>query len=949
MVSDRRAGGIGENTQSRTQPAVANSSGGEVTPLIGRTAQIEEVDRALARVTDGRFAVVEISGEPGIGKTRMLDELGHRARARGLPVYLGRATEFEQEVPFGMYAEALDPLVDAGTFWSGRQHGSATDRFQVYSAVRRLLADSAPAGAVLLLDDVHWADRSSLELTEYLIRKSPRRPLLIAIAFRTNRTPVRVLDAIIHHGPAAIRIHLPQLRQADLERLLPDVPAQRRDMILRASHGNPLFVQAASRLPDSPLAAMLSDDDGDDSAGHILAGLAGGLLTADQDVQAVAHAAAVAGDQASVHLVAHVAQLPTESAVAALDHLYALGLLDVDGTKCRFRHPLMRAAARGLYGPARRAAAHARAAGYLRAHHGPLQILAHHTERSARPGDDTAARTLVEAGQSFAYSAPALASRWLATALRIMPSDGPLGELRPSIQLSYARTLGICGELDQCREVLAGLRHAGEPVRTEAEAFGAVVARLRGDIDEAAAMLNAQLRRGRLGPATEGKLRVQLATINALREDGVATMAQAGRALGLLGQDHTAFAAAAQALRAFGALYDGEIQPAQGYIGSALTLIDAVNDAELRPHVELFGPLVWVEAHLGQLPAAARHLARAKDVVAQIGQSSALPYLLVVEAALRTRTGRLELALRRAREAAVAAERLGSAEMLAMADAVLLRPLLWSAGPAAAIAVGKRLTDSGRPRSPMWRRVARLNLALAAVVAGDPRTCLDLLGESGSVWPVGPPTAVPRHLLRAVALARLGQLPQAQTCATQAHESAVAAGLPYELGLAGYGLAYVAAKAGRRDEAATLGCRAAAQLCAAGAPLDAALAHHLAGRVHVRAGRLPDGRAELHRALAGFQECDAHWLRSLSAADKDSGQGGADLLTAREREIAGLVATGLSNQEIAERLVLSRRTIESHLSRIFAKLDVRSRTAMVNALDQGAWNSVEHRVRARVR
>ncbi len=921
--------------------------------LVGRTEQLEQLDRALTMVAGGQSAVVEISGEPGIGKTRMLDELGHRTKAQGLRVYFGRATEFEQGVPFGMYAEALDPVVPTGDFWSGRHNGSTTDRFQVYSAVRRLLADSAPAGAALLLDDLHWADHSSLELTEYLIRKPPRRPLLIAIAFRTNRTPARVLDAIVHHGPSAIRIQLPQLCTADLEWLLPGVPAHRRDMILRASRGNPLFVEAASRLADSPLAAMLTDDEVDDDSGrHILAGLASELLTADQDVRAVAHAAAVAGEQATVHLVAHVAELPAESAISALDHLYALGLLDMDGTKCRFRHPLMRAAARGLHGPARRATAHARIADYLRAHHGPLQMLAHHTERSARPGDDIAARTLLEAGQSFAYSAPSLASRWLATALRIMPSDGPLGELRPFVQISYARTLGLSGQLDQCREVLAGLRHAAEPIRSEAEAFGAIVARLRGDIDEAAAMLNARLRRGRLGPAAEGKLRVQLATIDALREDGVATMAQADRAFGLLGPNHTAFAAAAQALGAFGALYDGRVETAQAYIAGALTLIDAVSDAELRPHVELFGPLVWVEAHLGQLPAAARHLARAKDVVAQMGQSSALPYLLVVEAALQTRTGRLELALRRAREAAAVAERLGSAEMQAMADAVLLRPLLWSAGPAAALAVGKRLTDSGQPRAPMWRRVAQLNLALAAVAAGDLQTCLDLLSGPSSVWPAGPQTAVPQHLLRAVALARLGDLPQAQTSATLAYESAAEAGLPYELGLAGCGLAYMAAKAGRLDEATALAGGAAALLSAAGAPLEAALAHRLSGRVHTRAGRLLDGRAELHRALVGFQECDAHWLRSVSAGHEDSehpGWGGVDLLTAREWEIAHLVATGLSNREIAERLVLSRRTIESHLSRIFTKLDVRSRTAMVNALDPGAGNLMEHRARARGR
>jgi DNA-binding CsgD family transcriptional regulator len=250
--------------------------------------------------------------------------------------------------------------------------------------------------------------------------------------------------------------------------------------------------------------------------------------------------------------------------------------------------------------------------------------------------------------------------------------------------------------------------------------------------------------------------------------------------------------------------------------------------------------------------------------------------------------------------------------------------LLWSAGPAAAIAVARRLTDAGRPRSAMWRRVAHLNLALASVAAGDPHTCLSLLAGS----PPGPPTSLPRHLLRAMALAQLGDIPAAQASAAQVHEVAAQARLPYETGLAWYGLAYVAAKARRLPfvDVVALAERAAAQLAAADAPLESALAHHLAGSVLARAGRVRESGTAFGRAQAGYRQCGAGWLRSVAVHNPP------DVLTAREREIADLVAAGLSNQEIAERLFLSRRTVESHLSRIFTKLDVRSRTAMINRL-----------------
>jgi DNA-binding CsgD family transcriptional regulator len=117
-----------------------------------------------------------------------------------------------------------------------------------------------------------------------------------------------------------------------------------------------------------------------------------------------------------VDLAAHVAQLPASVVVAAVDQMYMLGVLDVDGNRLRFRHPLMRAAVRALAGPAWRATAHARAAAYLREHRAPVRLPAHHTERSARPGDEA---------QAFAYSAPAPATGWFDKALGMPPVTGP--------------------------------------------------------------------------------------------------------------------------------------------------------------------------------------------------------------------------------------------------------------------------------------------------------------------------------------------------------------------------------------------------------------------------------------------------------------------------------------------------------------------------------------------
>ncbi|HKS99341.1 MAG TPA: ATP-binding protein, partial [Rugosimonospora sp.] len=806
------------------------------TPLLARDREVELLDRVVARAAAGGFTVVAVCGEPGIGKTRILQELGVRATAAGLPVYAGHATEFEQEVPFAMYAEALGVLLDGQGpvrpddvrialaalrgHTGGPAPGRGVDRCRTYAGVRRLLAEDGRNGAVLLLDDLHWADHASLELTEYLIRKPPPIPMAVGIALRSARPPARLVDAIARHGPSAVRIDLPRLGHTDLAPLLAGASDRRRRMILRAGLGNPLYVQALSRLPDDALAALLAEHGPDqpwagDTGHHILAGLASEVLTLGPAAQAVAFALAVIGDQATVDIVAHVARVPRAEVIRAVDQMYGLGHVEVDGVRCRYRHPLMRAAVRALTGPAGQFEAHARAAAYLRERHGPVQVRAYHTEQSARPGDQVAATTLIEAGQAFAYSAPMQAARWLGTALRIMRDTGPLHALRSTAQLWYARALVLGGDLDAARAVLADLRHAEEPVRTEAEALRALAARLRGDIDEAAAILEAQLRRRAPAPAVEGKLHVELAAIGALREDAGAAVSHAERALALLDADRPALGAAAQALRAFGSLYSGEVTAACEHIAAAARMADAASDAVLRPHVELLGPLSWVEIQLGRLPEAGRHLSRAREVAESLGHSSALPYLLVVQSVLHARVGRLTSAVTLAREAAAAAEPVGSAEMRAMADAVCILPLIFSAGPAAAIAVAGPLAEADRPRSAMWRRVGRMNLAVATLAAGDPCGCLDLL-SGPTAWPANPSTAVLRQVLHGVALARLGETAAAQAAADRAEILATDCGLGYELGLAGYAQAHVAARARRYDEAASRASGAAVQLVAAG-------------------------------------------------------------------------------------------------------------------------------------
>src|SRR5689334_18097243 len=148
--------------------------------LVGRDAELAQLDECLKRRD---FVAVEILGEPGIGKTRLLAELGQRADRQGRLVLTGSASELEPDLPFGVFVDALDEYVhgleprrreqlppELGAIFPSLPAGDA-DRYRLHRAVGTLLEQLAPL--VLILDDVHWADTGSLELLGTLLRRPP--------------------------------------------------------------------------------------------------------------------------------------------------------------------------------------------------------------------------------------------------------------------------------------------------------------------------------------------------------------------------------------------------------------------------------------------------------------------------------------------------------------------------------------------------------------------------------------------------------------------------------------------------------------------------------------------------------------------------------------------------------------------------------------------------------
>lgn len=920
----------------------------EAGELVGRRPELDRIDTALSDVTTGAFRAVAIRGEPGVGKTLLLSELAERASARHLAVTRGRATEFERGVPFAIFIDAFEKLAATGPAPAGLDVLTAAatgrvaevDRYRLFRAVRRLLEwQAARHGAVLILDDLHWADSASLELIEYLLRRPPRAPLLIAVAHRVAQPPPGLADALARLATDAIQLVLGPLSETDVAAMFPAQPARRRALLHQATRGNPLYLRTLADADEQTL-TMLAGQVVDDRAvpEQVLLDVLGAeLATLDPVPRLVAQAAAIAGDAVDHELVAFVTELPDDATASALDVLSRTGVMIPEGPRFRFRHPLVRAAAYWLTLPAWRTHAHGRIATCLRDRRGPLLMLAHHTERSARPGDEVAVDTLAAAAAITRHASPATSARLARRALQLLPDSAELADRRGELRMLLARTLGLSGELDESRRLLHAVIQADGPHRAEAVAFCAVIYRLLGKLDEAKALVTDELERLPHKGLPAAQALIELAGVDLLRHDAAGVCRYAAEALAALDDERdTVHAATAHALLALGLLLRNEIVLAGTHISRAGWLFDATPDASLLPELGTIAPLAWVELHLDHHDLARRHLDRALDLARDSGLTHTMPYLLITGACLHTRCGRLPEALAAADEARDCSEIMHAAEAVAMADIIRLRPILWQRGPRAALHLAGQVAEAGRPGGGWWSDLAQLYLAEVYLAAGDVGRCRAELAGAGASY---------QWALRAVASATLGLVDQGEQEAGEALRHAERSGLAHQLGAAHDAHARICLASGDLDAAAEHAAASASRFADAGSPVEEGIARHLLAGLHARTGGREAMRDELGRAKTLYSASSATWLSAMVARDerrfaarvprpRRATENDLATLTTREREVVDLATAGLTNREIAERLYLSRKTVETHLSRAFAKLHVRSRVDLTRRVTE---------------
>src|SRR6478609_4265648 len=509
--------------------------------LLGRRAELAAVDDALERLDRRQGTVIAFSGEGGIGKTRLLDELMTRAAAAGALVLSGRASELERELPFGVWEDALAdhaallgvdrlerlvgdqlPELAAVIPTVGRTPAGLQDeRYRTHRAVRTLLEGiAAKQPIVVVLDDLHWADDASLELVAALLRRPPRAGVLLALAFRP--APVRPLLATAlataERDGRMIEHPLRTLSFADAQSLLGDgIPAPVRGEIFEAGGGNPFFLQQLARQHAAGRSVAAEPRE----AGvprAVMRALEQEIAALSEAGRALAQGAAVAGDPVDLDLAIAAAELNEPVALDALDELLAGALLIPTDTprRYRFRHPLVRHAIYESAAGGWRIGAHGRAAAALEAHGGSLAARAHHLARCARPGDAEAVHVLVEAGRHAAARAPATAADRFAAALRLLPETPETLPSRLELHVGLAQALAATGRLEQALVALDdGLSLVGPelaPVRARLVAGCAMCENLLGRHAAAhARLLSALDELGETGSAAAADLQVELA------------------------------------------------------------------------------------------------------------------------------------------------------------------------------------------------------------------------------------------------------------------------------------------------------------------------------------------------------------------------------------------------------------------------------------------------------
>lgn len=909
--------------------------------LFDRAEEVDALRAAVEAVAAGRGGVTLIEAPPGFGKTSLCDLAATEAAGRGVEVLAARGTELQEQVPFGLARVLL--RISPGELGASPDRGLATIEQLAFACFERVIGDGGEEGAphLLIVDDAQWSDRLSAAFLSHLIPRAEGLPIAFLLASRPERGAGHGLVDELARSPATRLLRPGPLGQDATAAVVreecgDEVAPSLIEACFESSGGSPLLVRELAREvaaagPSADVATVR-----DAAPATVLRAVISRLAHLGAAPAALAEAVAILEGSGSLEAAAELAGLDPDAAGDAADALAGAGLL-AKAEPLDFAQPLVGAALRAEMGPFSRARAHRRAAAVLEAEGAPVETVAAqllHTRPAGEP--ETVARLREAAALALARGDAATATGLLDRALDEPPPEAERGDLlaelaeaeatagipagaehlaealellddparRIAVCTALARTLHRAGRLAEATRIAdvgRGEMAPEDPVAAELTAAWVASAMLYADLHgELEARLEPIIERARAGelPASPS-LAAALAAWLSYRDEPAPLI----RGLAL-----AAFAA--------DPMVDGD--PRGAALGNAALGLHSID-------------LLDEEATLLDDAVAA---AEARGAV--IARSVALHFRGM--AALER--GELDRALTDA-ERALDVHRFGwdppawSSRTLTFIH--IARDDLAAAAEALAIGEG---ADVG-PAERMLLLEARAALRLAE---GRPEEALADSVESNrlarEVFGVRNARLFRASTQVPFAAAACGEVELARERAAETLALAREAESPRALGEA---LRAAAAAAEPKDRLSLL-AEAVAVLETSPARLPRARAMLELGAAERSAGERERAQETLRTALELADEIGAprlvadarEELRALGRRPRRAARTGVDALTPSERRVADLAAQGLSTPQIAHRLVITRKTVESHLGQAYRKLEVGGRAELAPILGERA-------------
>jgi DNA-binding CsgD family transcriptional regulator len=900
--------------------------------LRGRRPESEVLDRLLDAVRGGAGQALAVRGEPGVGKTALLDYLAEHAS--GCRVMRVAGVQSEIELAFAGLHQLLTPMLDrlqrlpapqraALKIAFGLGPGSAPDRFLVGLATLGLLAEVAEEHPlVCLVDDAQWLDQASAQVLGFVARRLAADPVGLVFAARVLGDELAGLPELVVEG----------LQEADARALLDSVltgPLDPRvhDRMLAEAGGNPLaLLELPQGMTLAELAGGFALPDAMPLSGRIEASFRRRLELLPADTRRLLQLAAAepVGDPVLMWRAAGRLGIATRAATPAAE----AGLVEF-GTRVLFRHPLVRSAAYRSASPEQRHAVHGALAEVTDPQLDPDRRAWHLAQAASGPDEKVAEELERSAGRAQARGGLAAAAAFLERAALLTPEHGR----RARRLLAAARAKRAAGALDAALELLVAVEaSAPDPLRTaEVEHLrGLITFVQRGASDGARQLLSAARR---LEP-----LHASLPREMYLEALGAAIWADDLDSPGVLRAAAEAAHAAPPAPdppRAVDLLLDGfALRLTEGYAAAAPTLTRAlelglaldVADDEVDRWRWLATGRASAIAALELWDAESSHALAARQVrfARDTGAPVYLQYALNALATTHLLAGELGTAARLLEEDRLIAEVTGNpparyAAMMLKAwrgrEPAASELIEVTSREATALGMGRLVNAASYASSVLDNGLGRHDAARDAAWRAFER---DELG-------VGP-LVVPEL---AEAAARTGDQALVGAAFQWLSERTRAAPTEWALGIE----ARVRALLSEGDAAEKLYRESIDRLGRTRVRVQLARAHLLYGEWLRRQRRRLDARAQLRiahdlleaKGIEAFAERASRELQATGETARKRTVAARDALTAQEAVIARLAREGLSNPEIGARLSISARTVQYHLGKVFAKLAISSR------------------------